>query len=100
MAGLADAGWQVKMQHIQGAIIVGGIVEAILGYSGLVGKVLRFIGPVTIAPTIALIGLALFKFGAPIAGTHWGIGGLTIGLIILFSQYLRHRARMFELFPI
>ena len=53
-----------------------------------------------IAPTIALIGLALFKFGAPVAGTHWGIGGLTIVLIILFSQYMRRTHRAFELFPI
>ncbi len=100
MAGLAEAGWQVRMQHVQGAIIAGGLFEAFMGYSGLVGRLLRFIGPVTIAPTIALIGLALFKFGAPVAGTHWGIGGLTIALIILFSQYLKRTHRAFELFPI
>ena len=100
MAGIAEMGWMVKMQHIQGAIIAGALFEIILGYSGMVGRLLRFIGPVTIAPTIALIGLSLFKFGAPVAGTHWGIGGLTIALIIAFSQYLRKTHRAFELFPI
>ena len=100
MASLADAGWMVRMQHVQGAIISGAIVEIVLGYTGLVGRMLKFVGPVTIAPTIALIGLSLFKFGAPIAGTHWGIGGLTIVLIILFSQYLKSKHRAFELFPI
>jgi nucleobase transporter 1/2 len=100
MAELSAVGWEVRMQHVQGAIIAGAIVEIVMGYTGAVGKLLRFIGPVTIAPTIALIGLALFKFGAPVAGTHWGIGGLTIGLIILFSQYLRRLNRFFELFPI
>ena len=100
MAALKDAGWMVKMQHIQGAVIVEAVIEIFMGYSGLVGKLLRLIGPVTVAPTVALIGLALFKFGAPVAGTHWGIGGLTILLIILFSQYLRRSHRVFELFPI
>jgi solute carrier family 23 (nucleobase transporter), member 1 len=100
MAALAEAGWQVRMQHIQGAIIAGALFEIVVGYSGLVGRLLRFVGPITIAPTIALIGLSLFKFGAPVAGTHWGIGGLTIGLIILFSQYLKRSHRAFELFPI
>lgn len=100
MAALKDAGWQVKMQHVQGAIISGALVEILLGYTGLVGKLLRFVGPITIAPTIALIGLCLFKFGAPVAGLHWGVGGLTIALIILFSQYLRRTHRIFELFPI
>ncbi len=100
MAALSNAGWEVRMQHVQGAIIAGSIVEMGVGATGLVGRLLRFVGPITIAPTIALIGLALFKFGAPRAGTHWPIGGLTIILIILFSQYLKSKRRSFELYPI
>ena len=100
MAALAQAGWEVRMQHVQGAIIAGSLVEIGVGATGLVGRLLRFIGPITIAPTIALIGLALFKFGAPKAGEHWPIGGLTIILIILFSQYLKSKYRSFELYPI
>lgn len=100
MAMLDGAGWQVKIQHVQGAIIIGSVVEAAVGYSGLMGALLRFVGPITIAPTIALIGLALFKFGAPKAGLNWWIGGLTIAGIVVFSQYLRRKHRVFELFPI
>ena len=100
MAALANAGWEVRMQHVQGAIIAGSLVEISVGASGIIGRLLRFVGPITIAPTIALIGLALFKFGAPEAGRHWPIGGLTILLIILFSQYLRQKHRTFELYPI
>jgi nucleobase transporter 1/2 len=99
-AALASEGWEVRLQHVQGAIIAGAFVEIVVGYTGLVGKLLRFVGPITIAPTIALIGLSLFRFGAPEAGRHWGIGGLTILLIVLFSQYLRRKHRIFELFPI
>ncbi|MFQ6677522.1 MAG: uracil-xanthine permease family protein [Fidelibacterota bacterium] len=100
MAALANAGWEVRMQHVQGAIIAGSLVEIFVGASGMIGRLLKFVGPITIAPTIALIGLALFKFGAPEAGRHWPIGGLTIFLIILFSQYLRQKNRIFELYPI
>lgn len=105
-AALAEVGWEVRLQHVQGAIIAGSVVEILLGYTGAVGRLLRFVGPITIAPTIALIGLALFKFGAPLAfsaeagGQHWWVGALTIALIILFSQYLRRSHRIFELFPI
>lgn len=100
MAALAEAGWEVRLRHVQGAVIAGAVVETLVGYTGLVGRLLRFVGPITIAPTIALIGLALFRFGAPEAGRHWGIGGLTIVSIVLFSQYMRHTHRAFELFPI
>ena len=100
MAAVATQGFDVRIQHVQGAIILGALVEIVVGATGLVGLLLRFVGPITIAPTIALIGLALFKFGAPIAGAHWPIGGLTIVLIILFSQILRKTHRAFELYPI
>lgn len=100
MASLADAGFEVRIAHVQGAIIAGAFFEILLGATGLAGAVLRFVGPVSIAPTIALIGLSLYQHGAPAAGKHWGLGGLTIALIVLFSQYLRHRSRVFRLFPI
>ncbi len=99
MGAVAEAGWEVKMQAVQGAIIVGGFAEAIIGYSGLVGKLLKYIGPVTIAPTIALIGLALFKYGAPWAAQDWFLGGTTILLVVAFSQYIKG-SRAFEMFPI
>jgi xanthine/uracil permease len=47
-----------------------------------------------------LIGLALFMHGAPKAGTHWPISGLTIVLIIVFSLVLSRTKRFFRLFPI
>jgi nucleobase transporter 1/2 len=100
MAALADQGYEVRLQHVQGAIIAGSLFEIAVGATGLVGAMLRYVGPITIAPTIALIGLALFRFGAPEAGRHWPIGGLTILLIVLFSQFLRARVRAFEMFPI
>lgn len=102
MASLAEAGFEVRMQHVQGAIIAGSLFEMVLGYTGLVGKLLRWISPVVIAPTIALIGLSLFKFGATEAGAgaHWPVGIVTIGLIVLFSQYLRVRSVVFGMYPV
>ena len=99
MAVVADGGHEVNAAHSRGRH-PGAVFEIVVGATGPAGRMLRFVGPVTIAPTIALIGLCLFKFGAPVAGSHWPIGGLTIFLIILFSQYLRSASRAFELYPI
>jgi nucleobase transporter 1/2 len=100
MAAVSGAGWEVKMQHVQGAIILGAFVEIAVGYLGLAGRLLKYIGPITIAPTIALIGLALFNVGAPFAGKDWYMGGATIFFVVMFSQYMQGSGRFFQMFPI
>uniref|UniRef100_A0A8C4SGL4 Si:dkey-106n21.1 n=1 Tax=Erpetoichthys calabaricus TaxID=27687 RepID=A0A8C4SGL4_ERPCA len=74
--------------EIQGAIIVASLLQILLGFTGLIGFILRFIGPLAIAPTITLVGLSLFIEAGKKSGSHWAIAALTMGLIILFSQYL------------
>ena len=46
--------------------------QILIGFTGLVGFLLRFVGPLTIAPTITLVGLALFQAAADFSGklTH------------------------------
>ncbi|KAK2867188.1 hypothetical protein Q8A67_025305 [Cirrhinus molitorella] len=83
-----DEVWKVRIREIQGAILVASMLQLLLGLSGLVGLVLRFIGPLAIAPTINLIGLSLFIQAGQKSGAHWGIAALTVCLIFLFSQYL------------
>ncbi len=90
----------LAMRYIAGAIILGALVEITIGFSGLVGFLRKALSPVVIGPVIMLIGLALFMHGAPKAGTHWPIGGLTILLIIIFSLVLSRTKRYFRLFPI
>ncbi|XP_013890046.1 xan_ur_permease domain-containing protein [Austrofundulus limnaeus] len=87
--------WQSRMRALQGSIIVGSLFQVFVGFSGLIGLFMRFIGPLTIAPTISLIGLCLFDSAGNSAGSHWGISSMTTALIILFSQYLRHIALPF-----
>ncbi|KAJ7386684.1 hypothetical protein OS493_006692 [Desmophyllum pertusum] len=83
-----DEIWQPRMREIQGAIIISSLFQIVIGFTGLVGFLLRFIGPLTIAPTITLVGVSLFRVAAGNAGNHWGISMATIVLIALFSQYL------------
>uniref|UniRef100_A0A9J7YHR4 Solute carrier family 23 member 4 n=1 Tax=Cyprinus carpio carpio TaxID=630221 RepID=A0A9J7YHR4_CYPCA len=84
--------WQSRMQVLQGSIMVGSLFQVLVGFSGLIGLFMRFIGPLTIAPTISLIGLSLFDSAGMNAGHHWGISATTTCLIVIFSQYLRHIA--------
>ncbi|XP_077122894.1 solute carrier family 23 member 1-like isoform X2 [Ranitomeya variabilis] len=82
--------WQSRLREVQGAIMVASCFQILVGFSGLIGFLMRFIGPLTIAPTITLIALPLFESAGNDAGTHWGISIMTTFFIILFSQYLRN----------
>ena len=45
-----------------------GLIQIVIGFAGVVGFFLRFIGPLTIAPTITLMGISLFSEAAESAG--------------------------------
>ena len=101
--GGADGGASstVMMRELQGAIIIAGAVEVGIGYFGVFGKLKKYMGPAVIAVVIALIGLALI--GVPqitSASQNWYLVGLTLGLIVLFSQYIDDYSRLFKLFPV
>ncbi|KAM6992745.1 solute carrier family 23 member 1-like [Tautogolabrus adspersus] len=82
--------WQSRMRTLQGSIMVASLLQILVGFSGLIGFLMRFIGPLTIAPTVSLIGLSLYDSAGAKLGSHWGISAMSTALIILFSQYLRH----------
>uniref|UniRef100_A0A8C5WJ02 Solute carrier family 23 member 1-like n=1 Tax=Leptobrachium leishanense TaxID=445787 RepID=A0A8C5WJ02_9ANUR len=82
--------WQSRIREVQGAIMVASCFQIFVGFSGLIGFLMRFIGPLTITPTITLIALPLFESAGRDAGSHWGISAMTTFFIVLFSQYLRN----------
>jgi xanthine/uracil permease len=101
--GGADGGASstVMMRELQGAIIVAGAVEVLIGYFGLFGRLKKYIGPLVIAVVISLIGLALISVGQITSPSqNWYLAGLTLALIVAFSQYLDGYSRVFKLFPV
>lgn len=92
--------WQLQIQEIAGAIMIASVAEMFLGYTGIMGQVKRLISPVVIAPTIAMIGLALYNIGAPWMAGNWVISGITLLAMILYSQVFSHKSKVFLLFPV
>jgi len=108
--------WQSRMQEIQGAIIVASLFQVVVGWFGIIGIMLKYITPLTIAPAVTMIGLALFDVAALYAAKNWGVAMGTIIFMTLFSQYLRNvsvpfvaykngkwqsvRLHIFKLFPV
>uniref|UniRef100_A0A8C9FC83 Uncharacterized protein n=1 Tax=Pavo cristatus TaxID=9049 RepID=A0A8C9FC83_PAVCR len=104
--------WYPRIREIQGAIIMSSLIEVVIGLLGLPGALLRYIGPLTITPTVALIGLSGFQ-----AAGERAVLRVTIFLVLLFSQYARnvkfplpiykskkgwtaYRLQLFKMFPV
>jgi xanthine/uracil permease len=106
--GANGAGYELMLRELQGAVIVAAVAEVFIGYAGVMGWLKRYMSPVVIAPVIALIGLALFNvpqitnpnFGGAGTGQNWWLLGLTLLLIVGFSQYLDKYSRYARLFPV
>ena len=63
----------MPLRHDWPYLIISLISIPFVGYFGIIGSVLRVVTPLTIAPTVALVGLTLFEHAADAASQHWGI---------------------------
>ncbi|XP_070579678.1 solute carrier family 23 member 2-like [Ptychodera flava] len=80
--------YKERIAEIQGATLVAACFQILLGLSGVIGFVMRYVGPLTVAPTLSLLGLALGEIALANTKMHWGIASLTAGLIIVFYLYM------------
>lgn len=76
-----------NMQELQGCLITVGVIHALIGGTGLIGFLLRFIGPVTIVPTILLLGIYVVDPILDFCVPNWGIAFLVsaVGFILRFT---------------
>ena len=61
---------------MMGCLMLASLFEMLIGMTGLLRILMRFIGPLTIATVITLIGLTLFKIPMLYARAHWGLASL------------------------
>jgi len=53
--------------------LVAGLLHALLGFTGLVGKLVQYIGPLTIVPTMVLIFIFIVTPCLKFVEANWGI---------------------------
>ncbi|XP_048251483.1 solute carrier family 23 member 2-like [Haliotis rufescens] len=81
-----------KLREISGSLMAASAVEILIGGTGLVGLLMKFVGPVTVAPTIALVGLSVYKVPIAYTRSSWELSLLGVVLVVLFALYLGHIA--------
>ncbi|XP_066937423.1 solute carrier family 23 member 2-like isoform X2 [Macrobrachium rosenbergii] len=81
--------WLVRVRETQGSIALSALVQIFVGFTGLIGLLLAWITPLTIIPTVALVGLSLAEVASSQGSGHWGIYFLTVVMSIIFSQHMK-----------
>ena len=85
-------GPNVVMQYVGGALIVGGILMAAVGYSKLAGQITKVITPVVIGPTIMAIGFSLAPTAVQFnAANYWPISLAVVAMIFFFSLVSKNK---------
>lgn len=90
--------WQVRMRVVQGAIVMSSLMQVIVGFTGVIGILLRWITPLTVVPTVTLVGLSLFDVASDKGSEHWGFTVMVIALTTVFSQHMRDITLSFPMY--
>ena len=80
--------WQSRMQILQGGLIIASIVQVMIGACGLVGFLLRFVGPMTIAPVLIQIGISLTMPAVDYCKGNWAVAVIVMFVLILCMEVL------------
>ncbi|KAL0985613.1 hypothetical protein UPYG_G00159450 [Umbra pygmaea] len=78
------------LKELQGMTLVAGLIQLILGATGLGGVVLRHCGPLVIAPLLCMLGFSMYREAALLCSDNWAVTALVVILVVGMSQHLRY----------
>ncbi|KAM7280111.1 hypothetical protein ACFE04_007245 [Oxalis oulophora] len=78
----------MTLRGIQGALIMAGCFQMVMGFLGLWRSVVRFLSPLSIVPFVMFTGLGLYHLGFPMVARCVEIGIPQIIVMVIISQYL------------
>ncbi|KAH9520294.1 hypothetical protein Btru_060439 [Bulinus truncatus] len=82
---------ELRLSQLSGSLMLAGGLHFIIGVTGLVGIVIRFIGPLTIVSTVTLLALSFHKVAITLSESNWWIASLTFICNVVLALYLAKR---------
>lgn len=59
--------------QLQGSLIFAGTVHMLIGLTGLIGILLRYLGPITVIPTLLLLGIEFYHVVTKLCEAQWAV---------------------------
>lgn len=60
--------------------MLAGVIHMFIGMTGLVGLLLKFVGPITVIPMLLLLGIEFYSVMTDLCDAHWGISAMYVQL--------------------
>ncbi|CAO4375010.1 unnamed protein product [Caenorhabditis nigoni] len=79
--------WEEKMQMISGSCLLAVLIMPIMGFTGVIGKISKYIGPVTIVPIMSLLTIGTVPDIEEKMGLHW-ISIVEFLILVVFVVFL------------
>lgn len=80
-----------RINAYAGSLMISGAVHCLVGVTGFVGVIARFVGPITIVPVVTLFGIYIHKVVVSFSETNWSVAAITAGVCIILALYLNNR---------
>ena len=68
---LGDSEWMSRLAIIQGSLMAASCVQMLIGLTGLIGVITRYVGPLTIAPLMLLLEISVIDVCFKYLTSHW-----------------------------
>ncbi|HVL49708.1 MAG TPA: solute carrier family 23 protein [Candidatus Thermoplasmatota archaeon] len=88
----------LTMQYIVGALLVGGVMEAAIGFGNVIPRLRRFVSPIAVGIVIMMVGLGLWPLVNDFIGDAWGVAIAVFVLVLVFSFAFGTTARTMAVF--
>ncbi|CAL1533030.1 unnamed protein product [Lymnaea stagnalis] len=77
-----------KILKLSGSLMLAGGLHFLIGITGFVGVIIRYVGPITVVPTVILVGLEIKTVAVKFSETNWAVAVITAGSALVFSLFL------------
>ena len=88
----------ITMQYLTGALLVGALLEAGIGFLNIMRYLRRVFSPITVGVIIMMVGLGLWPVVNDFIGDAWGVAFVIFILVIFFSFAFGTTIRTMALF--
>ncbi|XP_014681692.1 PREDICTED: solute carrier family 23 member 2-like [Priapulus caudatus] len=83
-----------RLREVGGALMLASVVQMLISIFGVVGFMMRFIGPLTLTPAVSLVAINLYGVINSMCEKHWGVALFAMVATLISSLYVGNKVML------